>query len=254
MFVQYIFCVFTMYNTGWAKTRRALDCVFTIMAEISGWYWQRLDRSGKKIILLSPLPLPPTHYDNTITPYLNSLISFTIWKTRNKTKLNSIKNIPQYLTSFKNSIKARLLIYEKRENKTFINAIQTIYQAPFIFINFLFADFFFLRFCLFMLHYSLYCLQFNLAHLILYYLLISALQHTLHYWNDCICMQHACLCMPRLINWCPWNKASLLLLYIWLTQNIFHHFRPVAPPSKVGALERVVDKNKKRIILKRKLE
>jgi len=38
MFVQYIFCVFTMYNTGWAKTRRALDCVFTIMAEISGWY------------------------------------------------------------------------------------------------------------------------------------------------------------------------------------------------------------------------
>jgi len=49
------FCVFTMYNTGWAKTRRALDCVFTIMAEISGRYWQILDRSGKKIILLSPL-------------------------------------------------------------------------------------------------------------------------------------------------------------------------------------------------------
>jgi len=54
MFVQYIFCVFTMYNTGWDKTRRALDCVFTIMAEISGRYWQILDRSGKKIILLSP--------------------------------------------------------------------------------------------------------------------------------------------------------------------------------------------------------
>ena len=75
-------------------------------------------------------PLPPTHYDNTITPYLNSLISFTIWKNRNKNKVNPIKNIPQYLiTSFKNSIKARLLIYEKRENKTLINAIQTIYQA-----------------------------------------------------------------------------------------------------------------------------
>ena len=46
------FCVFTKY---WAKTRRALDCVFTIMAEISGRYWQILDRPGKKIILLSPL-------------------------------------------------------------------------------------------------------------------------------------------------------------------------------------------------------
>jgi len=44
-----------MYNTGWAKTRRALDCVFTVMAEISGRYWQILDRSGQKIILLSPL-------------------------------------------------------------------------------------------------------------------------------------------------------------------------------------------------------
>jgi len=52
-------------------------------------------------------PLPPTHYHSTIIPYLNSFISFTIWKTRNKTKLNPIKNIPQYLiTSFKNSIKA----------------------------------------------------------------------------------------------------------------------------------------------------
>jgi len=44
-----------MYNTGWAKTRRALDCVFTNMTEISGRYGQILDRSGKKIILLSPL-------------------------------------------------------------------------------------------------------------------------------------------------------------------------------------------------------
>jgi len=44
-----------MYNTGWAKTRHALDCVFTIMAEISGRYGQILDHSGKKIILLSPL-------------------------------------------------------------------------------------------------------------------------------------------------------------------------------------------------------
>jgi len=44
-----------MNNTRWAKSRRALDCFFIFMAEISGGYWQILDRSGKKIILLSPL-------------------------------------------------------------------------------------------------------------------------------------------------------------------------------------------------------
>ena len=49
------FCVFTIYNTGWVKSRRALDCIFAIMAKISGRYWQILDRSGKKIILLSSL-------------------------------------------------------------------------------------------------------------------------------------------------------------------------------------------------------
>jgi len=47
-----------MYNTGWAKSRRALDCFFIFMAEILGGYWQMLDGSGKKIILLSPLVLP----------------------------------------------------------------------------------------------------------------------------------------------------------------------------------------------------
>jgi len=57
-------------------------------------------------------------------------------------------------------------------------------------------------------------------------------------------MPFSACCMPHLINWCPWNKASLLLLYIWLIQNTFHLFRPVAPPLKVGALERVVDKTK----------
>jgi len=41
-----------MYNTGWAKSRRALDCFFILMAELLGGYWQILDRSGKKIILL----------------------------------------------------------------------------------------------------------------------------------------------------------------------------------------------------------
>jgi len=44
-----------MYNTGCVKSRRALDCFFTFMAEILQGYCQILDRSGKKIILLSPL-------------------------------------------------------------------------------------------------------------------------------------------------------------------------------------------------------
>jgi len=46
-----------MYNTGWAKSRRAPNYFFIFMAEILGGYWQTLDRSGKTIILLSPLVL-----------------------------------------------------------------------------------------------------------------------------------------------------------------------------------------------------
>ena len=53
--VPYVFCIFKMYNTGWAKSRRALVCFFIFMAEILGGYWQILQPSGKKIILLSPL-------------------------------------------------------------------------------------------------------------------------------------------------------------------------------------------------------
>jgi len=53
--VPHVFCTFKMYNTGWAESRRALDCFFTFMAEILGGYSQLLHRSGKKIILLSPL-------------------------------------------------------------------------------------------------------------------------------------------------------------------------------------------------------
>ena len=37
--MPYVFCIFEMYNTGWAKSRRALDCYFTFMAEILGGYW-----------------------------------------------------------------------------------------------------------------------------------------------------------------------------------------------------------------------
>jgi len=55
--VPYVFSIFKMYNTGWDKRRRALDCFFIFMAEILGGYWQILDHSGKKIVLLSPLLL-----------------------------------------------------------------------------------------------------------------------------------------------------------------------------------------------------
>jgi len=32
-----------MYNTGWARSRRALDCFFILMAESLGGYWEILD-------------------------------------------------------------------------------------------------------------------------------------------------------------------------------------------------------------------
>ena len=47
-----------MYNTGLAKSKRtAFDCFLAILPDISGRFWQILDRSGKKIILLSSLIL-----------------------------------------------------------------------------------------------------------------------------------------------------------------------------------------------------
>jgi len=54
------------------KSRRALDCFFTFLAEILQGYWQILDRFGKKIILLSPLLT--THLDSC-----TSAISGTFW-------------------------------------------------------------------------------------------------------------------------------------------------------------------------------
>ena len=79
-----------MYNTGWAKSRRALDCFFIIMAEILGGYWQILDRSGKKIILLSSLPTTEaaclTSYwcDNAAYSvyYAQRQVSASLWNAR----------------------------------------------------------------------------------------------------------------------------------------------------------------------------
>jgi len=58
--LQYVFLLWKCTLTGWAKSRRALDCLFTIMAEMSGRYWQILDPSGNKIFPLSSLVLIPT--------------------------------------------------------------------------------------------------------------------------------------------------------------------------------------------------
>jgi len=38
--VPYGFCIFKMYNTGWAKSRRALDYSFVFIAEI----WEGIDK------------------------------------------------------------------------------------------------------------------------------------------------------------------------------------------------------------------
>jgi len=70
------FCIFKMYNTGWAKSRRALDCFCIFMAEILWGYWQTLDRSGKKIILLSPLvgkPGAKHFYQNSTLPFVTKM-------------------------------------------------------------------------------------------------------------------------------------------------------------------------------------
>jgi len=79
--VPYVFCIFKMYNTGWAKSRRALDCFFIFMAEILVGYWQILDRSGKKIILLSPLPGRQFFVEPPSTCYAQNLL-FVSFVTR----------------------------------------------------------------------------------------------------------------------------------------------------------------------------
>jgi len=67
-----------MYYTGWIKSRRALDCFFTFMAKILQGLWQILDRSGKKIILLSPLLKTAT---------CEAILSVKEWNLKLKIKL-----------------------------------------------------------------------------------------------------------------------------------------------------------------------
>ena len=77
-------------------------------------------------------PLPSTTCHNDLTPYLNTLLSFTIWKTRNKCKNENIPNLPRYLIkilqNFLQNLNSRQKLYEKRDKKPYhemINAIKT---------------------------------------------------------------------------------------------------------------------------------
>jgi len=77
---------------------------------------------------------PPQNipYDEHITPYLNSIMSHTIWKTRNKNKKQSAPNIPAALIkSFKQSLKLRFKIYQTRDRKPYIKVLTQINNAIF---------------------------------------------------------------------------------------------------------------------------
>ena len=81
-----------MSNTGWVKSRSALDCFFTFMAEILQGYWQILDRSGKKIILLSPLRIKQTHLRSCyVSSYENDF--FQVFKNANDSVNSVISNV-----------------------------------------------------------------------------------------------------------------------------------------------------------------
>ena len=63
---------------------------------------------------------PPTHCDKDLIPFLNSILSQTIWKTRNKTKTQEIPDISNYLIkSLKTSLKLRSRIYSQTLKKNF---------------------------------------------------------------------------------------------------------------------------------------
>ena len=71
-----------MYNTGWAKSRRALDCFLIFTEEILGGYWQILDRSGKKIILISPLRITRRNLKNEDTAKSDCFCDFFFFLKR----------------------------------------------------------------------------------------------------------------------------------------------------------------------------
>jgi len=73
------------------------------------------------------MPHPPTHCDKDLIPFSNSVLSHTIWKTRNKTTTQEIPDISNYLIkSFKTSLKIKSRIHSQRHKKTFEKLLHSI--------------------------------------------------------------------------------------------------------------------------------
>ena len=74
-------------------------------------------------------PHPPTHCDEDLIPFLNSVLSHTIWKTRDKTITQVIPDISNYLIkSLKTSLKIRSRIYSQRHKKPFEKLLHSIVE------------------------------------------------------------------------------------------------------------------------------
>jgi len=72
-------------------------------------------------------PLPPIPYCNNLTPYLNSILSYTIWKKINQNKFQPSAINPQTLIiRFNKSLQHRLRHYEKHDKKTYLDLIKEI--------------------------------------------------------------------------------------------------------------------------------
>jgi len=74
-------------------------------------------------------PLSRTTYCNNLTPYLNSVLSYTIWKTRNKNKFQTSPIKPHTLIiRFNKSLHYRQRYYEKYDKQLYLDLIKKIVQ------------------------------------------------------------------------------------------------------------------------------
>ena len=112
------------------------------------------------------------------------------------------------------------------------------------------CSFLFFALCfLLMLHRVFYCLRYNPVHLIYYYVLVYVLQYTSHYLKllhlhaTCQSLHAAC---PTSRKYVLETKPRFLCFIIHLPCIYFTIFGLLPQPLKVGALERVVDKTKKK--------
>jgi len=81
-------------------------------------------------------PLYRTPYCNNLTPYLNSVLSYTIWKTRNKNKFQpSAINPYTLIIRFNRSLHYRQRCYEKYDKQPYLDLIKKIYvnvERPYV--------------------------------------------------------------------------------------------------------------------------